>query len=176
MTDPIFFDTDCLSAFFWVRQEHLLQILYPGRLVIPGETYTELSKVSHLKAQADGMISRGCLQLENILVASREFTIFSQLTTPQKGHVAIGDGEAACIALVITHNGTLASNNMRDVAQYVRQYNLAHITTASILKDAHGQNVITEQQGNDLWKSMLGKRRKLPNTTFSEYLASHLKP
>ena len=67
----------------------------------------------------------------------------------------------------------LASNNMRDVAQYVRQYNLTHITTASILKDALGQNVITEQQGNALWKSMLAKRRKLPNTTFSEYLSSH---
>lgn len=173
LTDPIFFDTDCLSAFYWVRQEHILQILYPGRLVIPGETYTELSRVPHLKAQADGMINRGWLHLEYILVASHEFHVFSQLTTPQKGHVAIGDGEAACIALAITHNGTLASNNMRDVAQYIRQYNLTHITTASILKDALTQDVITELQGNALWKSMLAKRRKLPNTTFSEYLSSH---
>nr|WP_320122204.1 hypothetical protein [uncultured Sphaerochaeta sp.] len=98
MTDPIFFDTDCLSAFFWVRQEHILQILYPGRLVIPGETYTELSRVSHLKAQADGMINRGWLHLEYILVASHEFHVFSQLNTPQKGHVAtvaqLGDQNA----------------------------------------------------------------------------------
>lgn len=34
MTEPIFFDTDCLSAFLWVDNQSLLAQLYPGRVVL----------------------------------------------------------------------------------------------------------------------------------------------
>ena len=173
LTNPIFFDTDCLSSFFWVKQETLLHMIYPGRLVVPYETYSELSKVSHLREQADAMVGKRQLHIESLLVDSEEFALFNRLTTPQKGQIVIGNGEAACIALTITNKGTFASNNMRDVACYVIKYGLAHITTASILREAFVRQVITEQQGNGMWKAMLAKRRKLPEATFSAYLANH---
>lgn len=30
LTDTYYFDTDCLSAFLWVRNESILAQLYPG--------------------------------------------------------------------------------------------------------------------------------------------------
>ena len=43
MTEPLFFDTDCISAFLWVDHESILSKLFPGRIVIPKEVYDELS-------------------------------------------------------------------------------------------------------------------------------------
>lgn len=31
MTETVYFDTDCLSAFLWVNNQSLLAQLYPGR-------------------------------------------------------------------------------------------------------------------------------------------------
>lgn len=55
MTDPLFFDTHCLSAFLWARGESLLAQVYPGRVVIPRAVYAELSDpgIAHLKARVD---------------------------------------------------------------------------------------------------------------------------
>jgi hypothetical protein len=35
MTDKLFFDTDCISSFLWVKEENLLLKLYPGIVVLP---------------------------------------------------------------------------------------------------------------------------------------------
>ena len=56
MTEPLFFDTDCISAFLWVDNESILSKLFPGRIVIPKEVYDELShpgvnRVKGLKAR-----------------------------------------------------------------------------------------------------------------------------
>lgn len=174
LIEPIYFDTDCVSAFLWVKHEYLLHSLYPGRLFIPYETYSELSRVPHLKERTDTMIADQQLQIEHILIDSEAFEIFSTLTTPKSGRMAIGNGEAACIALASIHKGLLASNNMRDVAHYVRTYNLKLITSPSILEAALDRKLIDEVQGNTIWASMLAKRRKLPNATFSDYLCTHI--
>ena len=34
MTDDLFFDTDCLSAFLWINDTNILQALYAGKIVI----------------------------------------------------------------------------------------------------------------------------------------------
>ena len=43
MTDDLFFDTDCLSAFFWINDTNILHELYGGRIVLPEPVYQELS-------------------------------------------------------------------------------------------------------------------------------------
>ena len=67
MTEPLFFDTDCISAFLWVNNESILSKLFPGRIVIPKEVYDELShpgvnRVKGLKAQVDLMLRQGMQQ------------------------------------------------------------------------------------------------------------------
>ena len=34
MTDKLFFDTDCISAFLWVKEENILFKLYPGKIIL----------------------------------------------------------------------------------------------------------------------------------------------
>lgn len=55
MTDDLFFDTDCLSAFLWINETNILNELYGGRIVLPEPVYQELSNpcIPHIKQRAD---------------------------------------------------------------------------------------------------------------------------
>jgi len=67
-------------------------------------------------------------------------------------------------------DGVVASNNLRDVSQYVKEYSLKHITTGDILKEAFEKGIVNEDDANAIWAEMLRKRRKLGYESFSEYL------
>ena len=173
MTDSLLFDTDCVSAFLWVGNENLLAMLYPGRVVIPQSVYDELSVhgVAHLKRRVDALIQMGDAFVMQIAVGSEEHALYRKLTSnPDPGHRIIGRGEAAAIALSKCQNGILASNNLRDISDYVAEFHLRHMTTGDILFEAYQRGFLDESQGNALWANMLAKRRKLGYASFSEYL------
>ena len=137
MTDNYFFDTDCLSAFLWVRGESILAKLYSGRIVLPAQVYDELGKVPHLLERVDTLKNNGDLQVESIEVDSAEYSDYLKMTTsPEDGMKIIGRGEAAGLAMARQRKGTLASNNLRDVRTYVEKYDISHITTGDILIEA----------------------------------------
>lgn len=173
LIEPLFFDTDCLSAFLWVNGQSILAKLYPARIIIPAEVYAEISNptIQHLKYKVDTMISCGDVRIESIVVDTNEYRLYRKLTTtPEWGHKIIGRGEAAAIALAKEQGGIIASNNLKDIAIYVEEYNLKHKTTGVILREALEASLITEADGNQLWAAMLKKRRKLGFDTFTEYL------
>ncbi len=98
--------------------------------------------------------------------------MYHKLTTsPDEGYKIIGPGEAASIALASVHNGVVASNNLKDIALYVKELGLRHITIGDILIEALEKGLITEAEGNAIWASMLAKRRKLGAVSFTEYLS-----
>lgn len=176
MIEPLFFDTDCLSAFLWVNNQSLLPQLYPGRIVIPAQVYTELSNptIAHLKARVDAMISRNDARIEQIQTGTKEYTLYRKLISkPDPGHIVIGSGEAAAIAMAKEQGGILASNNLRDVAVYVAEFHLQHKTTGDILKEALEKGLITEAQGNQLWQNMIKKRRRLGFVSFFDFLQAN---
>ena len=176
MTDPIFFDTDCLSAFLWVNNQSLLAQLYPGRVAIPDAVYSELSNphISHLRERVDAMISAGNARICDIQTGTAEYELYRKLTSnPSIGRMIIGRGEAAGIVLAKSRGGILASNNLRDISSYINEFSLQHVTTGDILKEALEQGLITEDAGNQLWQGMLRKRRRLGYQTSSDFLASH---
>lgn len=171
LTDDNYFDTDCLSAFLWVKGESLLAKLYPGKIVLPMQVYSEIKKVPHLLARVDAMKNSGALVVESIMAGTPEFEDYSNMAiTPPPKDKIIGKGEAAAISLAKKNNGVLASNNLRDIQTYVDRYSLKHITTGDILIEAYEKGFITEQDGNDLWSDMLKKRRMLPTASFSDYM------
>ena len=176
MIEPLFFDTDCISAFLWVDKENILAKMYPGRIVIPKQVYDELSHpgLNHLKAlksQVDKLIASGDAKIEEINTGTDEYTLYSKLTlTPDPGHSYIGKGEAAAISLAKEKGGILASNNLRDINIYVQEFKLSHMTTGDIMKKALEIGLITESQGNTIWSNMLSKRRKLGYPSFSDFL------
>jgi hypothetical protein len=99
LTEPLFFDTDCISAFLWVNNESILSKLFPGRIVIPKEVYDELShpgvnRVKGLKAQVDLMLQAGNTTIESIMVGTDTYELYRKLTShPDPGHKIIGHGE-----------------------------------------------------------------------------------
>ena len=63
-------------------------------------------------------------------MGSKEFYDYLQMTTsPEAGMRIIGRGEAAGIAMAKHRDGTLASNNLRDIRLYVEKYEISYITT-----------------------------------------------
>lgn len=173
MIDSLFFDSDCISAFLWVKEQNLLAALYPGRIVIPKPAYDELAypTTPQLKQRIDNLISSSQAVLQNINVDSDTYVLYQKLTTtPDEGHKIIGPGEAASIALAKTVGGVVASNNLRDISSYIDEYELKHITTGDILIEAMEKGLITEDDGNTIWTAMLAKRRKLGASSFSEYI------
>lgn len=173
MTDSLFFDTDCLSAFLWVRNESLLPQLYPGKIIIPRPVYTELCRpnISHLKDRVDMLLVQNLVTIQNLDIDSEEYGTYYQLTeAPAKGHKVIGKGEAASISLAKKYGGIVASNNLRDIQTYISEFGLKHTTTGDILVDAYNKGLITENEGNAIWANMLAKRRRLGAASFTEYL------
>ena len=173
MTDSLFFDTDCLSAFLWVRNESLLPQLYPGKIIIPRPVYTELCRpnISHLKDRVDMLLVQNLVTIQNLDIDSEEYGTYYQLTeAPAKGHKVIGKGETASISLAKKYGGIVASNNLRDIQTYISEFGLKHTTTGDILVDAYNKGLITENEGNAIWANMLAKRRRLGAASFTEYL------
>ena len=113
MTDELFFDTDCLSAFLWINDTNILHELYGGRIVLPEPVYQELSNPSipHIKQRADIMISSKDISVKTIAAGTDEYKLYVEIVRGNKGQKSIGRGEAGGIALAKTYNGVLASNN-----------------------------------------------------------------
>ncbi len=142
-------------------------------MIIPKPSYDELSNptVPHLKQRVDYLINSNQVKLSTIEVNSDEYELYIKLTnSPDEGHKIIGRGEAASIILAKKNNGIVASNNIKDIQQYIQEFNLKHITTGDILYEALSKGYITEVQGNLIWASMIAKRRKLGASTFSEFI------
>lgn len=172
MTEPpLYFDTDCLSAFLWVKNESILTQLYPGRVVIPKQVYDELASVPHLQARINSLLGQNKVELLEIDAGTPAAELYAELTgNPRPGHIIIGRGEAASLALSKTFNGIVASNNLRDITQYIEEYGLQYKTTGDILLEALDAGIISEPEGNSLWSNMLRKRRQLGASSFTEFL------
>lgn len=169
LTKIIFFDTDCISAFLWVNNESILEKLYYGRIIIPRMVYNEISNLSWMKNKVDILIRSGCAKIEDIDLMSDEYNLYLELTSLGSRKL-IGKGEAACLALARKHKAIIASNNLRDVSEYIVEFSLDHITTGDILIEAYEKGLINENDGNIIWAEMIAKRRKLGASSFSEYM------
>lgn len=175
MTDTLFFDTDCISAFLWVNEEALFERMFKNGIVLPKPVFDELNNpsVRYLGRKIEKMCSDGFIKIMSIDVNSEEYEMYHDLAiSPPRGKRKIGKGEVAAIALAKTYDGIIASNNLKDISEYVKKYQLKHTTTAYILCEALEKGYIDEDRGNYIWRRMLKKRRMLPTSTFTEYLSS----
>lgn len=174
MTNGLFFDTDCLSAFLWINNTNIIQALYGGRIILPEPVYRELSNPSipHIKQRTDALINCGDASVKSIDAGTEEYKLYSSLVRGEQGKKSIGRGEAGGIALARIYNGMLASNNYKDIEPYIEKYKLRHIDTGQILIEALKKGMISETDGNSIWTQMSAKKRMLPTNTFSEYLSA----
>jgi len=174
MTSIIFFDTDCISSFLWTNTEFILIELYGKIMQLPIQVYLEISKVPFLKAKVDILLSKKFLKLIDIEVDTDEERLYNELTTfhPVPSNPLIGKGEAASIVHALYKCGTLASNNFKDIRFYIEKYDLDYTCTADILNTAVNHALITISKAEIIWSQMLQKKRRLPFSSFSEFLAN----
>lgn len=174
MTKIVFFDTDCISSFLWSQTQNLLIHCFGNDMIIPRQVYNEISRVPHLRQRIEVMVNDGNLAIEDIQINTDENDLYLDLTdhTRSSNLPLIGRGEAAAIVLTKKNNGILASNNFRDVSHYVSLYGLNHIATHDIIHKVVNDGVLTIAQADAIWIQMIAKKRKLPFSTFSDYLNS----
>lgn len=87
MTDDMFFDTDCLSAFLWINDTNILQTLYGGKIILPEPVYQELSNPSipHIKKRTDNFINNNIAKVQQIHVGTEEY----DLKHTDTGHILV---------------------------------------------------------------------------------------
>jgi predicted nucleic acid-binding protein len=172
MTNAIYFDTDCLSSFLWVKEHRILLALYQGRIHIPQAVYDEFCYpgIEHFKTILDRLIKDGLIMKDILTSDSDEEKHYYRLIhSPERGRKIIGKGEASAIALSKEHKGILASNNLKDVQVYIELYGLESLTTSTIMMKAVEEALISEDDANKIWTQMISKKRKLPFSTFTEF-------
>lgn len=174
LTKKIIFDTDCLCSFLWVGREDIVLNLYNGLIVIPDQVHAEIERVSFLANKLERLISDGKVTTQSIFSNTVEYRLYNEMTSrPTLTNKRIGRGEASAIALCITQNGILVSNNLQDIMIYVEHFNLDLLTTADIMKKAYILGLITEDEGNNIWTQMINRRRRLPYDSFTECLQNN---
>ena len=168
----VFYDSDCLSCFLAVRECGILQKLF-SKIIVPLVVAHEIlnpGTPQHIKDNFNDLIKIGFVEVRGMDVNSPEHDLFNDI---KRNYKFMGDGEAAVIALTQENNGVIASNNLRDVKDYVEDYDLNLITTAFILAMAYEKQIKTKRELDQIWTNMMnnGRKRSLPRNvnSFTEY-------
>jgi len=144
----------------------ILEGLYSGQMIVLEEVMEELKRVQHLASRVELSIRNGHIRSETMLANSPEALELAKLLEPGR----YGTGEASCMAYLTQHDGILGSNNLSDVKDFCTQNKKPLLTTADVLHHAYKTGQIKLDEADEIWAGMLSKRRKLPTSSFTEYL------
>ena len=165
---PLILDADFISSFAWVNRLDILESLYSKRMIILDEVLVELDRVPHLASKVNLSIRNGHIKHEEMFADSPEALQLGKLLETGR----YGSGEAACMAYLTQHDGILGSNNLSDVKAFCIQYNRQLLTTADVLYQAYETSLVGLEEADKIWNVMITKKRKLPTSSFSDYIAS----
>lgn len=164
---PIILDSDFLSSFAWVNRLDILEDLYSKRMIVLEEVLEELRRVPHLASKVELSIKKGHIRSAAMLADSPEAIQLAEFLESGR----YGSGEASCMAYLTQHDGLLGSNNLSDIKDFCTQNKQPLLTTADVLRQAYETGQINLDEADGIWAGMLSKRRKLPASSFTEYLS-----
>ena len=165
---PIILDTDFLSSFAWVDRMDILENLYSKQMVVLEEVMEELREVWHLASRVELSIRNRHIRSGIMLANSPEALQLAKFLELGR----YGTGEASCMAYLTQNDGILASNNLSDIKNFCTQNKKRLLTTADVLHEAYEIGQINLDEADEIWAGMLAKKRKLPASSFTEYLSS----
>jgi len=145
----------------------ILESLYSRRMLMLEEVIEELERVPYLAERVRLSISAGHITPQVMLAGSAEALQFARFHESGR----YGAGEAACMAYILYHGGVLASNNLSDVKTFCTRNGIPLLTTPDVLRRMYDEGRLSISETDELWGKMLARRRKLPASSFSEYLA-----
>ncbi|MEW6276708.1 MAG: hypothetical protein AB1556_16570 [Bacillota bacterium] len=170
---PYVFDNDCLASFLWVKRPDILTKIFLGQIlttkaVVHELTYLRKTRYNWVCLQLEEEIAKGAIKTVDLLVGTKEFLEFMDLINGKFRRKVLGYGEASVLAWVKHNGGTVASNNISDVAEYCHVEKIGLISTDDILCLACTKKVISKKEAENLWSEMRARRRKLPDYSFAE--------
>ena len=165
---PIVLDADFVSSFAWVDRMDILENLYSKRMVILEEVMEELNRVPHLAARVRLCVEKGHITIETMLAGSPEALQLARFHESGR----YGAGEASCMAYLVYRGGILASNNLADVKAFCAVHKMPLLTTPDVLLQSYEDGRLGVKEADAIWSGMLARRRKLPTSSFTEYLAT----
>lgn len=165
---PVILDSDFLSSFAWVNRLDILESLYSRRMIVLEEVLEELRRVPHLASRVELSIRNGHIRSEAMLADSPEALQLAKFLESGR----YGTGEASCMAYLTQRDGILGSNNLSDVKAFCIQNKKRLLTTADVLHQAYKTGHINLDEADKTWADMLSKERKLPASSFTEYLSA----
>jgi len=176
---PVFFDTDCLCSFSWVNRLDILVKLFENNICIPSMVFKEIEKLKYTKSifvyqNIKREIEVGSFKLVKLDPLDVTYSEFLELVDPNKER-PVGYGEAATIVLAKMCDGTLASNNLKDVLPHIKPDHPPLITTETILYLAYQKKIISFQEGQQILDEMKLRKRKLSTYSFFELLSKYEK-
>ena len=165
---PVILDADFVSSFAWVNRLDILEGLYSKQMIILEEVLEELRRVPHLALRVELSIRNGHIRSEAMFADSPEALQLAKFLDTGR----YGIGEASCMAYLTRHDGILGSNNLSDVKAFCIQNKKRLLTTAEVLHQAYKAGHINLDEADKIWADMLYKKRKLPASSFSEYMSA----
>ena len=177
---PIVFDNDCLCSFSWINRLDIIDRLFAGNIVVPRIVLDEIKQLQKycsykfVFVNIDQRIKQRQYEIKEIPEFSPFKEEFSRLTEPARKDY-IGNGEAAAIVIAKMCNGTLASNNLKDVLPHIKPNHPPLITTETILYLAYQKKIISFQEGQQILDEMKLRKRKLSTYNFFELLNKYQK-
>ena len=172
LSSPIVIDTDCLSSFLWVEKGFLVPRILKQPIFVPEPVILEISELlrhrqyAWVPKQLDELIASGKYQRLQFTLTDPATAEYATLIRPTRGK-QLGYGEASVLAYVRFHGGTVASNNLSDIAPYSRKHSIEFISTDDILCIGVKERTIEKGQASELWEAMKARQR-LPKHDFPE--------
>ena len=174
-------DTDFLSSFLWRNQFGIVTKLFAKLgmdIVVPQAVIEELGYSTRTRER----LQTPLIQLNNKKnkvhgvgnIYIRDIDPFSDMGIKYKElKESMGQGESAALSMLLyaeDETACLASNNLKDISQYVKDYGITLWTTADVLVKADELGIITHKFAINLWDKMWEDNLYLPESTYEEYI------
>lgn len=167
-----FYDTDCLSSFLLTDNWSILESLF-DEIVIPEAVYDELTAPGTPYPIVDNLkflLNKRFIKRNDIDINSIEHQWYDEIRIEYQMNrgFPIGEGELQALALAIPNGGILASNNLSDIAYFVKKYRLPLLTSAYIIAASVDKGHLSYEEGELVWKQMEAKDQYMPGS-FEQY-------
>ena len=163
-----YYDTDCLSSFLYTDNWPILESLF-DEIVIPDAVYDELTAKGtpfQIVDNLEFLIGKKFVKISDIDINSIEHRWYDDIRIEYQMNrgFPIGEGELQAMALAIPNGGILASNNLSDIAYFVKKYNLPLLTSAYIIAASVDKGHLSYEEGEFAWMQMEDKKQRMPGS------------
>lgn len=164
--DPkILLDCDVVIHFIKAAKQLYLPNIFPGRLVMLDKVHAELTKRNSAQLEVNNFLGWCGIP---VIKMPTERDIQKEYASLKK---AMGDGEAACLAVARHNKDYVASSNLSDIYEYCNEHGIIYYTTMDLLLELYQRGQLNEAACDEFIYDVKRKGSKLIDgiNTIKEY-------